>query len=165
MDKISHDRLMLLHPKLRDEALLIFAACEATLTGRATIRITQSLRTVAEQNELYAQGRTKPGPIVTNARGLYSNHNFGCALDFTLIIDNKIVSWDIARDWDNDRKADWMEVVAIFQKHGWSWGGSWSTFKDYPHFEKLLGYKTSDLRIKYRKGDTFIDNGHIYVNL
>ena len=36
-------------------------------------------RTYAEQNELYAQGRTKPGPIVTKAKGGYSNHNFATA--------------------------------------------------------------------------------------
>lgn len=39
------------------------------------IKIISGLRSFAEQNELYAQGRTKPGPIVTNVRGGYSNHN------------------------------------------------------------------------------------------
>ena len=39
-------------------------------------------RTYAEQDALYAQGRSKPGPIVTNVKGGYSNHNFGIAGDF-----------------------------------------------------------------------------------
>ncbi|MGN7308723.1 M15 family metallopeptidase, partial [Bacillus subtilis] len=38
------------------------------------IVITQGLRTVAEQDALYAQGRSKPGKVVTNARGGYSYH-------------------------------------------------------------------------------------------
>ena len=28
------------------------------------------------------------------------------------------------------------EVVAIFKKHGFKWGGDWGTKKDYQHFEK-----------------------------
>jgi peptidoglycan L-alanyl-D-glutamate endopeptidase CwlK len=46
-----------------------------------TIKVISGLRTHEEQNDLYAQGRTKRGPIVTNARGGYSNHNFGIAFD------------------------------------------------------------------------------------
>jgi peptidoglycan L-alanyl-D-glutamate endopeptidase CwlK len=44
-----------------------------------TIKIISSLRTYDEQNALYVQGRTAPGNKVTNARGGYSNHNFGIA--------------------------------------------------------------------------------------
>jgi len=46
-----------------------------------TIKVISGLRTYDEQNDLYAQGRTKPGRIVTNARGGHSNHNFGIAFD------------------------------------------------------------------------------------
>jgi hypothetical protein len=46
-----------------------------------TIKVIGGLRTYEEQNELFAQGRTKPGRIVTNARGGYSNHNFGIAFE------------------------------------------------------------------------------------
>ncbi|WP_435525316.1 M15 family metallopeptidase [Chryseobacterium indoltheticum] len=53
-----------------------------------------------------------------------------------LIIDRKTASWDTAKDWDNDKVADWYECVKIFAKHGWDWGGNWKTFKDLPHFEK-----------------------------
>lgn len=44
----------------------------------------QGVRSFAEQNALYAQGRTRKGPKVTNARAGFSAHNFGCALDFCL---------------------------------------------------------------------------------
>ena len=46
-----------------------------------TSKVISGLRTYDEQNDLYAQGRTKPGRIVTNARGGFSNHNFGIAFD------------------------------------------------------------------------------------
>lgn len=45
------------------------------------IKIISGLRTYDEQEALYAQGRSKPGIRVTNARGGYSNHNFGIAFD------------------------------------------------------------------------------------
>jgi peptidoglycan L-alanyl-D-glutamate endopeptidase CwlK len=46
-----------------------------------TIKVIAGMRTYDEQNELFTQGRTKPGRIVTNARGGFSNHNFGIAFD------------------------------------------------------------------------------------
>lgn len=161
-DKISYDRIEKLHPNLREEAKLILEEVEAALTGKGTIRITQGLRTIAEQNELYAQGRTKPGKIVTNAKGGSSYHNYGLAVDFVLLVDGKI-SWDMKSDWDGDKVADWMEVVKIFEKYGWEWGGNWKTLKDYPHFQKTFGYKIGDLKIKYNKKD-FIGKTD-YLNL
>lgn len=45
-------------------------------------------RSFAEQDKLYAQGRTnKSKPIVTNARGGYSAHNYGLAIDFVIVSD------------------------------------------------------------------------------
>jgi len=103
------------------------------------ILITQGYRSIAEQDALYAQGRTKPGSIVTNARGGYSNHNFGVAIDFALLLaDGKNVSWAVNKDW--------MIVVDIAKQLGFSWGGDWKSFKDYPHFEMSFGLTTAQLR-------------------
>lgn len=85
------------------------------------ILITQGMRTIAQQNELYAQGRTKKGDIVTNARGGDSFHNYGLAIDFALLLpDGRNVSWDMNRDGDGDKVADWQEVV----QEGRSWGSN-----------------------------------------
>ncbi|WP_305953442.1 M15 family metallopeptidase [Paenibacillus sp. P32E] len=76
----------------------------AAMPEESNIVITQGLRTIAEQDALYAQGRTKPGQIVTNARGRTSYHNFGLAVDFALLLPNgSSVSWDTARDGDGDK--------------------------------------------------------------
>lgn len=136
MDSITLQRIENLHPSVRDEVKKIIAECDKALTGRAKIRITQGLRTFAEQDSLYAQGRTKPGKKVTNAKGGQSIHNYGFAVDICLIIDGKTASWDTAKDWDGDKQSDWMEVVVIFKKNGWNWGGDWRTLKDMPHFDK-----------------------------
>ncbi|RKS26342.1 peptidoglycan L-alanyl-D-glutamate endopeptidase CwlK [Flavobacterium endophyticum] len=136
MDKYTKQRIALLHPIVREEAAKIIEECDSALSGRAKVRVTQGLRTFEEQDALYAQGRTNPGKKVTNAKGGQSIHNYGFAVDICLIIDGKTASWDTAKDWDNDKIADWYECVKIFAKHGWEWGGNWKTFKDMPHFDK-----------------------------
>ena len=106
MDKPSENRIKNLHPLVRKEVTQIVKECDEALTGRAKVRITQGLRTFKEQDELYAQGRTKAGKKVTNAKAGQSIHNYGLAVDICLIIDGKTASWDTAKDWDNDGVAD-----------------------------------------------------------
>lgn len=138
IDDVSLKRIEQLHPLVRDEVKKIVHEINSdALKGRANVRIAQGLRTFAEQNALYAQGRTKPGKKVTNAKGGQSVHNYGFAVDIVLIIDGKTASWDVKKDWDNDKISDWDECVKIFAKYGWSWGGNWSSFKDMPHFDKI----------------------------
>jgi len=111
------------------------------------IVITQGLRTIAEQDALYAQGRTKPGAIVTNARGGTSFHNFGVAIDFAVLLpDGRAVSWDTKRDGDLDLLPDWDEVVTEAKRIGFAWGGDWRSFVDMPHFEMTFGLSTAQYR-------------------
>ena len=132
MDKSTLDRIAKLHPSVREEMTTIINECNSLLTGRSQVRIAQGLRTFAEQDALYNQK-----PRVTKAKGGQSIHNYGFAVDMVLIIDGKTASWETHKDWDNDGIADWDECVKVFAKHGWSWGGSWSSFKDMPHFDKI----------------------------
>lgn len=148
---ISLVRIALLHPKLRVEALTIYNEIKSRLTGRAKVRFTQTLRTISEQDELFAQGRTKQGKIVTNARGGDSFHNYGLAIDICLIIDDKEASWDDKTDYDKDGIADWSEIVSIFKSYGWEWGGDWN-FKDKPHFQKTFGRTIQDLKKSFKEG-------------
>ena len=137
MTKGTIDKISKLHPSVRDEVTKIINEINTlVLTEDSKVIITQSLRTFAEQDALYAQGRTKPGKKVTNAKGGQSVHNYGFAVDIALIIKDKEVSWDTKKDWDKDNQSDWMEVVSVFKKYGWSWGGDWVSFKDMPHFDK-----------------------------
>lgn len=153
MDKVTLKRIELVHPNLRDEALFIYTQICEVLEGKAICRFTHTLRTYKEQNDLYALGRTKKGRKVTWAKGGYSYHNFGMAIDICLIIDGKEASWDTVKDFDNDGVADWMEVVGIFKMNGWEWGGDWSVGKkDMPHFQKTLGNSTAQLRSKEFNG-------------
>lgn len=140
----SAARLTGLHPAVLAAAT---ALIERSYACGVPILITQGLRTMAEQNALYAQGRTRPGAIVTNARGGESYHNYGLAVDFALLLpDGSSVSWDMARDGDQDGTPDWREVVQQAKAIGFEWGGDWTSFKDYPHLQMSFGLRLADLR-------------------
>ena len=151
MDKPTQDRIAKLHPKVRKEVTTIIDECNVALSGRSQVRISEGLRTFAEQDNLFKQK-----PKVTNAKGGQSIHNYGFAVDIVLIIDGKTASWDNHKDWDNDGIADWDECVKVFAKHGWSWGGSWASFKDMPHFDKIGFNNWRTLITKQRDAQGYI---------
>jgi peptidoglycan L-alanyl-D-glutamate endopeptidase CwlK len=90
-----------------------------------TIKVISGLRTYDEQNDLYAQGRTKPGKIVTNARGGYSNHNFGIAFDIGVFEGGSYL----------DESPKYKAVGVLGTDLGLEWGGNWKTIQDEPHFQ------------------------------
>lgn len=121
------------------------------------IVITQGLRTIAEQDALYAQGRTTKGSIVTNAKGGTSYHNYGLAIDFALLLpDGKSVSWDTGRDGNNDKIPDWQQVAQEAKKLGFDWGGDWTSFKDYSHLEMAFGLTMKQLQAGVKPTETQI---------
>lgn len=161
--------VQLLHPKIADEVKALIEKAESFFPTSIAIRIAQGLRTIDEQNALYAQGRTKPGSIVTKAKGGQSYHNYGLAIDFCLLQDKngdgkyETVSWKVAEDFDKDGIPDWREVVDVFEKAGYTWGGRWAKMVDAPHLEKTFGHHWSDLLKKYNAADLI--PGTKYVNI
>lgn len=135
MDAITLERIKLLHPALREEAGRIYADICAAMPAGVVCRFTHTLRTNAEQDALYALGRTKPGKIVTNARGGMSYHNYGLAADFCLLVNGQ-VSWAVDKNW--------AAVIAIFESYGWESGHRWK-FKDSPHVQKTFGKTIAQL--------------------
>lgn len=153
-DSVTLERIKTLHPKLREEALDIYDEICKRLSGKAMCRFTFTLRTIAEQDGLFALGRTKPGKVVTKAKGGLSYHNYGLAIDIVLLLDREgdgkftEVSWDTKGDYDKDGVSDWMEVVQVFKESGWEWGGDWK-FVDGPHFQKTFGKSVRELLSLY----------------
>jgi peptidoglycan L-alanyl-D-glutamate endopeptidase CwlK len=90
-----------------------------------TIKVISGLRTYDEQNDLYAQGRTKPGGIVTNARGGFSNHNFGIAFDVGVFEGSQYL----------DESPKYKAVGVLGMDLGLEWGGNWKSIQDEPHFQ------------------------------
>ena len=102
---------------------------KAAVSGIA-IRILSGLRSYEEQDALYAQGRSAPGSIVTNARGGYSNHNFGIAFDVGVFEGNRYLG-------DSPK---YKAVGVLGMDLGLEWGGSWKTIVDQPHYQLRPGW-------------------------
>jgi D-alanyl-D-alanine carboxypeptidase len=124
-DPYTEKRTNKLNAKVKDPVSRFIKRVNAELCIK--LRVAEGFRTIAEQDDLYAKGRTKPGKIVTNAKGGESNHNSGLAIDVY------IVNCDGTIDLDTVIPP---KVVTIAKQEGLEWGGDWKKFKDYPHFEK-----------------------------
>lgn len=125
-----------LHPRVADMARAFRSKCAEA--GQPVL-IYCTLRDEAYQAELYAQGRTKPGKIVTRAKPGYSYHNFALAFDFVpLASDGKTPLW-------NDIKT-YAKCGALAESVGLEWGGSWKGFVDRPHCQYTGGLTLAELR-------------------
>lgn len=122
-----------LHPELQKKVEQLKILCQQ---NGITIGISECVRTVAEQDVLYAKGRTMPGKIVTKAKGnTYSSmHQWGVAFDFYLKMD---VDGDgsVSDDAFNNSTELFNKVGKIGQSIGLEWGGAWKSMKDLPHFQ------------------------------
>lgn len=100
------------------------------------IIFTSTYRDNESQNALYAQGRSKPGNKVTNAKGGQSFHNYRCAFDFAPVVNGKI-DWT---DLDTFKKCG-----AIAEANGLEWAGRWVRFKEMVHCQYTGGLTIHDL--------------------
>lgn len=99
--------------------------------------ITSTYRDNESQNALFAQGRTAPGKIVTNAKAGQSWHNFRCAVDVVPLVNGKPV-------WDGDDPI-WVKVGALGKQAGLEWAGDWKKFKEMAHFQYTGGLTLAQL--------------------
>ncbi|MCL5105693.1 MAG: M15 family metallopeptidase [Armatimonadetes bacterium] len=114
---------------------------EARLKHRKIdVIMTCGYRSTQEQDDLYARGRTRPGRIVTNARGGDSWHNYGLAADYAFVIDGK-VTWD----------GHWSIFGILAKECSLEWGGSWRRFKDRPHVQWTKGYTLAQMKARSKK--------------
>lgn len=99
--------------------------------------VTSTYRDNESQAALFAQGRTAPGKVVTNAKPGQSWHNHRCALDVVPLVNGKAV-------WDDN--ALWAQVGKIGEANGLEWAGNWKTFKEFPHFQYTGGLTIAQLQ-------------------
>jgi peptidoglycan L-alanyl-D-glutamate endopeptidase CwlK len=122
-------------------------------TNGIDLIVTSTRRDNESQDALYAQGRTKPGKVVTNAKGGTSAHNFGVAFDI-VPTRHGVPIWGtkgngLDQDPTDDNTDDleaWERIAAHGRSVGLEWGGDWSSFKDMPHFQYMGGLSMADLR-------------------
>ena len=122
VDERSEKNIATLQPHVRPYArALVQKAADMGIT----VKIISGTRSKAEQDALYAKGRTAPGKIVTNARFGYSNHNFGLAFDIGIFQGSKYL----------ENSPLYKAVMAIARPLGLECGGDWKSIVDEPHFQ------------------------------
>jgi len=146
---INSRDVMDLLPTVRQMCAHFMAEC--TARGIDVI-ITSTFRDYAAQAELYAQGRSKPGRIVTNAAAGWSWHNHRCAFDVVPLRHGKPV-WGTAgngidadpTDDDTDDLELWQRVGECGELAGLEWAGRWTRFREFPHFQYTYGRTIADM--------------------
>jgi peptidoglycan L-alanyl-D-glutamate endopeptidase CwlK len=110
--------------------------------------MTDGNRTWAEQDALYAKGRTAPGQQVTKAKGGFSNHNFGIAGDFGVFRRGQYL--------DDGNRADQLLASRVHKAcsmHaaacGLVWGGNWKSIVDQPHYEVATELSLAEKRATF----------------
>jgi peptidoglycan L-alanyl-D-glutamate endopeptidase CwlK len=126
-------RLRGCHPELKARVIRLV---EALAHEGLDIVLTQGVRSTQQQAALYAQGRYKPGKVVTNCDGLIkvSNHQpkadgYGYAVDVAWVIEGR-VTWE----------GPWDRLGTLAEAQGLVWGGRWVSFPDRPHVELHPGF-------------------------
>lgn len=119
-------------------------------------KLFMGLRDFETQDELYAQGRTMPGKIVTNAKGGDSWHNYGLAADYVLDLNGDkpglMWSWDLKADTNSNAINDWKEMAEIAIDCGLESGYFWRKFPDVCHLQNRYDLSLADAKELYRLG-------------
>ena len=148
IDARSEKNIATLHPKVQESFRKCLLALQSYFKEKGiTPKYIAGNRTWAEQDAIYAQGRTKPGAIVTKARGGESRHNFSLAADVGLFLpDGKYLSESSFYDHIG-------RIVALQPEL--EWGGTWK-FVDTPHIEFRTGLTLAQMRDRHAKGQSIV---------
>lgn len=147
-DKVSETNIMTLLPKAQAEARkFLKIACDNNIT----VKILSGTRTYQQQDTLYNHGRNGNSlPVVTNARGGQSNHNFGIAWDIGVFDDTGKYMADAPRYMS-------FATIALQAMDTIEWGGNWISFKDYPHYQlKPVTENVAAIRNLFEDGNTYV---------
>jgi hypothetical protein len=126
INKVSQEKIATLEPQVQQRAVKFMTLAEKWAAENGyEVRVTEGYRTPERQEELYAQGRTAPGPRVTNARAGQSHHQSKKAFDVVITKNGKEV----------DKKEVWAQLGALGKAAGLAWGGDFKSIYDPNHFE------------------------------
>lgn len=128
-----------LHPSVAAKAVAFIASCKSV---GIDVLITSTFRDFESQNALYAQGRTAPGNIVTNAKAGQSFHNYRLAFDFVPLVNGKA-------QWSDEKL--FARCGQIAESVGLEWAGRWKSFKELAHCQDTGGQTLAQLQAQRSK--------------
>ena len=146
-DKRSEDNIATLQIPAQRLARLFLKTVQA---AGMDVRIISGTRSYAEQNRLYAIGKTigKDKHPVTNAKGGQSNHNFGIAWDIG-VFEGKVY---VTKSAPYEKAAELVKAAALKDLE---WGGDWKSFPDIPHYQLSTGKSIKDVRKLFEDGERY----------
>ena len=136
-------RLEDLDPRVAEMCRRHLAACAA---GGIPATVTFTYRSAATQDALFAQGRTAPGRIVTNARAGQSFHNYRRAYDATPDCLLGLPGWGAVPAHQRETDRVWALYGTLAKAAGLRWGGEFRSIRDRPHCEWSGALSLADLR-------------------
>src|SRR5690606_32328751 len=146
MDNRSAQTIATLLPAVQPRFRAFYEAANKAMQPHGlTVKFISGTRTYAEQDALYAQGRTTTGPKVTNAKAGHSWHNFGLAVDVGVFKGSKYLTESPAYNW----------LGPIGEACGLEWGGRWKT-PDRPHYQFPTGLTMAQMRERVAKGEPIV---------
>jgi len=137
---INDKRLLLLNTEVRKRAY--FALTELENDYNIFCLVLETDRSISKQAYYYSFGRSRPGPIRTNAKPGWSFHHYLVALD--------VAPLDINFKCDWSKNETYKKVGEVFKKHGFEWGslkkygGDFNTIDDWPHMQMRFGLTIRD---------------------
>ncbi|MGE0222292.1 MAG: M15 family metallopeptidase [Acetobacteraceae bacterium] len=146
-DPRSEGNIRTLLPAAQRAARTFLKTATSAMNGK-TLKILSGTRTYAEQDAIFAKGRNGvPGPIVSNARGGQSNHNFGIAWDVGLFDGGRYMNGAMAGDEDAYKRLADVAMMPSLE-----WGGAWTSFVDRPHYQLRTGLALAQVRTQFDDG-------------
>lgn len=157
--KTANRDINALQPLAQEACRLFMAECKRQ---GVKIFITETQRPQKRQNWLHSQGRSRPGKIVTHTKN--SNHTSGYAWDIAVSPPKNLYDYN-----------ELAKAGKVAGEIGVEWGGTWTRFKDNPHFQIDKNWKnprktvTKPTKSKFSLNgkvvelDGFLEDGRTYV--
>lgn len=152
LDERTERHIATLDPRARPTMRRLAELAKVAAAGyNADAVVISGHRSWEEQDRLYEQGRTRPGKIVTNAKGGQSNHNFGLAVDFGIFSGGEYLDSADPRTASRVHRA----IAQAAEAAGLNtlWGGDWAK-PDIPHHEFATGLNIAEKRERYKQNGT-----------
>ena len=102
-------------------------------------------------NDVFLSFNGNPGPIVTHARAGESNHNFGIAWDVGIFDGGRYLTGANATE-----EQAYKDLASVAMSAALEWGGSWTTFKDLPHYQMKTALTLAQVQQRFEAGGAII---------
>ncbi len=135
--------MTLLYPPFK---LILETALEEAHRRGIMAYVFEGYRFPERQALLYAQGRTAPGKIITNAKPGFSWHQYGVGVDLVFDKDpsTKAIEWTWEGGYADEHGDNYDKLAVVMKSYGLEWLGDSNIER--AHFEKKFGFTIQEAK-------------------